>query len=758
MNATHMWHAEQANEYMEGYPLGNGIIGAMVLGEPDRERIGLNHEWLWRGNHRNRTPEERHQFLPEIRKLLLEGNMIEGGHLANKRLGAESKRIDPYQPAGDVLLISNHTDVSGYRRSLDFRTGVAESSFTSDGARFARETFVHATRKIFCLHLASDTAGRINREIQLSRIEDPECDLRVSASDNQIVMTGHFPEGVAFAVVLAVTSTGGTMTANATSVTVAGADNITIVGTIAVSINGEDPVELAHAQLAGISTDWDTLKKEHIATFANIFDRVSLDITGGDPSRPIGERLKTLAEKDENNLMALYFNYGRYLQIATSLMGELPGNLQGIWNEELSPPWDADFHHDINLQMHYWPAEVCNMPECTEALFQYLERTAKGGQEVARKLYDCGGTFIPITGDPWAIPTPEAQGWDVWVGAAPWLAQHFWWRWEWGGDTTFLRTRAYPFFKQVARFFEDYLVEDPRSGHLVTVPSQSPENHFVNGLQPVSLCVASTMDIELVTDIFTWAIRSAEILGVDEADRATWANIIKRLPPLQVGKHGQLQEWLEDYEEGEPSHRHISHLYWLFPGDGITVEHEPDWAKAAQVSLERRLAAGGGHTGWSRSWFISCMARLRNAEEAYEHLRHLITDFATVSLLDLHPPRVFQIDGNFGGTAGVAEMLMQSHRGEIRLLPALPAAWEEGMVKGLMARAGFRVDLAWKHHRATEATITSHQGGRCALRLMPGQARPTITTSSGKTVITAEISPEVIAFDTTAGTSYQLTW
>jgi alpha-L-fucosidase 2 len=761
-----MWHVEPAKEYMEGYPLGNGVIGAMALGEPERERIGLNHEWLWRGRYRERTIDPCHQHLAEIRRLLFEDKMVEAGNLANETLGGLGgmvarkrgrARVDPYQPAGDVFIIASHPDVTGYRRALDFRTGIATSTFASGGVHFTRETFVHATRSLFCLHLEADKMGAVTAEIRLSRIEDKDCALSMESRGNRIVMSGRFPEGIAFAVMLDAVATGGTLAAENGGLMVRNADSVAITGTIAVSREGEDPVNCAIAKISGGSFDWQTLRAGHVAAFSSVYDRVSLDIAGGDSSRPLGERLKNLAVTGDNGLMALYFNYGRYLQIATSLMGELPGNLQGIWNEKLLPPWDSDFHHDINIQMHYWPAEVCNMSECTEALFRYLERMVEGGREVARKLYNCGGTYISITGDPWARPTPEGNGWDVWVGAAPWLAQHFWWRWEWGGDVDFLRARAYPYFREVARFFEDYLIPDPRSGYLVTAPSQSPENTFVGGCRPVSICVASSMDIELVNDIFTWAIRSAEILGIDANDRAKWRDLKSKLPPLQKGKDGQLQEWLEDYEEGEPSHRHISHLYWLFPGDGITIENEPEWTAAARTSLERRLAAGGGHTGWSRAWVVCCMARLRNGAAAYEHLSHLIGDFATVSLLDLHPPRIFQIDGNFGGTVGVAEMLMQSQRGEIRILPALPTEWEKGDVRGLMARGGFRVDISWERNRAHRATITSERGGTCALRLMSGQARPTVM-SSGKPVVVTQAMPDVLTFGTTPGASYTLLW
>jgi alpha-L-fucosidase 2 len=326
----------------------------------------------------------------------------------------------------------------------------------------------------------------------------------------------------------------------------------------------------------------------------------------------------------------------------------------------------------------------------------------------------------------WALTNKTQGGWSEWTGVAPWLAQHFWLRYEYTGDRRFLEKRAYPYMKQVAAFYEDFLVPDPRPdskwrGRLVTVPTQSPENRFVGGIDPVSLCIGATVDFELIHDLFTHLLKASETLGLDAEQRTEWRRILEQIPPLQIGKYGQLQEWLEDYEETEPGHRHVSHLFALFPGDQITLEKTPELAKAARTSLERRLAHEGGHTGWSRSWVVCLWARLAEGDLAEEHLRHLIADFATISLLDLHPPRIFQIDGNFGGTAGIAEMLLQSHDGVIRLLPALPKAWPEGEVSGLCARRGVEVGIRWANGKAAEATLLSSRGGTYRIRPPKGQ-------------------------------------
>ncbi len=479
-----------------------------------------------------------------------------------------------------------------------------------------------------------------------------------------------------------------------------------------------------------------------------------LEIDDAGSDLPTDERLRAMREgAADPGLPLLYFNYGRYLLVASSVRGELPANLQGKWNEDLDPAWQSDYHHDINLQMNYWPAEPGNLVYTTEALFKHIERFVPHGRKVARDLYGCRGVCFPIATDCWGRATPEAWGWAAWIGAAPWLAQHLWWHYEYGLDKEFLRMRAYPFFKEVAAFYESYLIKDD-AGVLQVVPSQSPENRFKGAENaPVSLCVSSTMDVQLARDALSYAIRSAQVLGVDLEKQALWQEMMAKLPPLKIGGKGQLQEWAEDFEEVEPSHRHQSHLIGLHPGDAITPEGTPALWAAARRSLELRLQAGGGHTGWSRSWVSCLFARLGDADRAWHHLCHLITDFATDSLLDLHPPRIFQIDGNFGGTAAVIEMLLQSYHGELHFLPALPVAWPEGKVTGLRARGGLTVGIEWREGRMTAASIEAGVAETCTIIHAPVHCR---IVDSAEREIAFRREGHRIVFGMNKGERYQM--
>jgi len=715
-----LWLGAPAKRWLDAFPIGNGRIGAMVFGGAEEERLALNHENLWRGVTRERTTRSvAPEHLAAIRDKLLAGAWEEGAALAREHLSGHGGGVQPFQPAGDLTLRLPGHYAENYRRSLKLASGIAEVSYTVGTVIHTREIFASVDYNVIVLHLTADAPGAISAAVELSRIDDPDCTLIPWVEGDRFGFDGRFAEGVTFAAAGRVTITGGVYTQDErASLRLAGADEVLIVLALATDFSEPDP----HAQCARLldaaPTEYFLLREAHVAEHRALFDRVRLEIAG-DPALealPADARRQRLRDGgDDPAIIARYFQLGRYLLMASSRRCDQPANLQGLWNEELQPPWASDFHQDVNIQMNYWPAESCNLGECLLPFFAYLKRAVPSGQRAAKDLYGCRGLWLPITDDIWTRATPEAPGWDVWTGAAAWLAQHLWWRYEYGLDEEFLRNEAYPFLKLVAEFYEDHLVRDAR-GRLVTAPSQSPENRFVGGADPVSLCTAATMDLLLIREVLDHCLRAGEILGCDERRRAKWRAMLKDLPPYQIGKHGQLQEWLEDFDEIEPGHRHVSHLYGVFPGEEMTPDRLPEFFRAARASLERRLACGGGHTGWSRAWTAVLWARFREGGLAYEHLVHLVTDFATNSLLDLHPPQIFQIEGNLGGAAAVAEMLLQSHGGMLRLLPALPPQWPAGSVVGLRARGGYTVDLSWRNSALAEARIAADHAGVCRIR------------------------------------------
>jgi len=721
-----LWYKTPARDWLEGLPIGTGRLAAMVLGSYKRERIALNHEWLWKGVNRNRDTEVRNHLLPEVRRLLLEGKYTEGTRAANDAFGGSGgmserpNRVDSYQPAGDLYLEFNHGYSYDYMRELDLETAIATVSYQVRRERIVRQYVAHLVEDLIFVRVTQGETP-FDCVVWLDRTHDSDCELTFDTDERLLIMDGCIRDGVDFRVKADVWCQGGQMRIiDGRKLLLEGVREAIFAVDIGVSARGKSAVEECAERKLRVPVVWEELFQEHVQEYHRHFGSMNLELQIEEPVVPTDERIRLAHEgKPDPRLALLYFHYGRYLLCASSANASLPANLQGKWNEDLQPPWDADYHHDINLQMNYWIAEPAGMQGYVEALLQHIERFVPHARKAAMDLYGCRGVFFPIQTDAWGRSTPESYGWAVWIGAAPWLAQHMWWHYEYGQDSEFLQKRAYPFFKEVAAFYEDYLIEDD-TGILQIVPSQSPENQFVGGgNMPVSLGVSSTMDIILARETFGYAIRSSEILDVDPEKRQQWRDMAERLPELQIGRHGQLQEWNEDFEEVEPSHRHVSHLIGLFPGDMLSPDQTPDLWHAAEVSLERRLAAGGGHTGWSRAWVACLFARLGRSEEAWKHLNHLLTNFVTDSLLDLYPHRIFQIDGNLGGAAAVLEMLLQSYRGELHLLPALPAAWPNGRVSGLRARGGFTVGMKWQGGKLVSAAVKGIATGDCIIAHAP---------------------------------------
>ena len=786
-----LWYKAPAREWLEGLPIGTGRLAAMVFGTFRRERVALNHECLWKGVNRHRDNEVSRDALPEVRRLLLAGNYVDGTRAARDAFGGggggsgRPQRVDPYQPAGDLYLeFLTPGPIADYRRELDLDRARATVSYQAGGARFTREYVAHLVEDLILVRLTYE-GEPFDCVAWLDRTYDPDCELTfiteapamdtwsekagrramlghrfssasMTRSDRTaaggaagageadaaaacLTMTGDIRDGVDFRVRGDVWCRGGRRrVVDGRKLLCEGVTEALFAVDIGVSAfgrsaAGECGAQRLHYSFASDAAAWDDLFRTHVSEHRRHFGSMQLDLALPETGVPTDERIRRVREgQPDPGLALLYFHYGRYLLCASSATAALPANLQGKWNEDLQPPWESDYHHDINLQMNYWIAEPAGMQRYVEALLQHIERFVPHARKAAMDLYGCRGVWYPIQTDAWGRSTPESYGWAVWIGAAPWLAQHVWWHWEYGRDADFLRTRAYPFFKEVAAFYEDYLVEDD-AGVLQIVPSQSPENRFIgDGGPPVSICVSATMDVILARAAFDYAVRSAEILDLDPELRRRWRGMAGRLPELRIGRHGQLQEWNEDFDEVEPAHRHVSHLVGLHPGDLLDPERTPALWRAAEVSLERRLAAGGGHTGWSRAWTACLFARLGRGDDAWEHLNHLVTDFATDSLLDLHPPRIFQIDGNLGGAAAVMEMLLQSYRGELHLLPALPAAWPEGRVSGLRARGGVTVAMAWRNGELVEATLEGSIAGPCTILHAPEHWQ--VTDTAGRAV------------------------
>ncbi|GAB4456069.1 MAG: glycoside hydrolase family 95 protein [Armatimonadaceae bacterium] len=733
----------------------------MVFGGIFSERIQLNEETLWDGHPMDRTNPDALPTLPEVRRLIFAGKNKEAEALVEDHLLGIPRRIKSYQTLGDLRLTfssgdtpaegipSEGTPTGDYRREVNLDTAIATTCFTIGAVTYTREVFVSAPDDVVVVRLAADSPGQITVHARLSRGEvgnevSERRRAQFEANDthgilpeapNRLILYGQIEDrdesgtnhGRRFTAHLLAQAEGGSLTVTEAGLQITEADAVTFVLTAATDFRNTDPEGTCRTVLESAARKtYGELRDAAVADHQAYFRRVSLRLGGmEDPALSTDARLQAVRHgADDPGLAALYFQYGRYLLITSSRPGCLPANLQGIWNEYIHAPWGSDYHTNINVQMNYWHSEVANLPECHTALLDFVETLVEPGRKTAREHYDCRGSVVHHLTDIYGFTTPADGMCGLWPLGLAWLCQHLWEHYLFGGDAVRLRERSYPVMKEAARFIADFLVEGP-DGFLTTNPSHSPENRFL--APDGSACwftYGATMDLMIIRELLNNTIAASEILDTDAEFRAELDEVRRRLQPLRISpKDGRLQEWALDYEEPEPGHRHISHVYAFHPGSEITLRGTPEWAEAIRKTIQHRLRHGGGHTGWSRAWITNLFARFEDADGAYENLQALFAKSTLPNLFDDHPP--FQIDGNFGGAAAIAEMLLHSHTTEgeireIRLLPALPQPWSEGSVSGLRVRGGGTVAMAWRDHRLTELHLRATCDSRFRIHLPDG--------------------------------------
>ncbi|MFA5814199.1 MAG: glycoside hydrolase family 95 protein [Bacteroidales bacterium] len=753
-SATHLWYQKPAVKWEEGLPIGNGRLGAMVFGGTAEERLQLNESTLWGGLPYDYSNPEAGQHLAELRRLIFEGKIPEAEKLGQNMLG-RPKCQRPYQPLGDLRLrFPGHEKVEQYERSLDLDQAVVTTTYRIGGVEYKREVFISVPDQALVMRLSSSKPGQITMDVG---IDTQHAGIRTQVMGNEtLCLSGQIPPqpagenwssgwdepGLKFEARVRIAIEGGHIEVGERMLKVSNANAVTLLLCAATSFRNyldvsADPGERVEQALSeACSKTFAQLLQNHLADYQPLFRRVALDL-GMSPAAalPTDRRIAEFTREGDPALVALYYQFGRYLLLASSRQGCQPANLQGIWNQELWPSWSSKWTCNINVEMNYWAAETGNLPECHEPLFDLIDDLSVAGQKTAREWYGCRGFVVHHNTDLWRGTAPVDGFWGLWPMGGVWLVQHLWEHYAFSGDQEFLRQRAYPAMKESAQFVLDFLTEalpgTAFPGALVTNPSYSPENYYkLPDGGDGNFTYAATMDLQLIGDLFDRCITASEILGVDKEFRNQMEVARWRLPPLQIGRQGQLQEWIGDWDMEAPDrgHRHLSHLYAMMPGQSITPRETPKFAAAVRKSLELR---GDGGMGWSKAWKVGLWARLGEGDQALSMLVGLIRESTLPSMLDNGPP--FQIDGNFGGCAGIGEMLLQSRaagegtlddasgklRGRtdsdatIELLPALPGAWPTGKVTGLCARGGFEVDCTWLDGRLTGVTIRSRHGGAC---------------------------------------------
>lgn len=796
-----LWYKQPAIHWVEALPVGNGHIGGMIFGGVEEELIQLNESTLYSGGPVKRNiNQSASAFLPQIREALLKNeDYSKADTLAKKMQGLYT---ESYMPLGDLVIKQNFKGVapSAYSRSLDISQAISTTMFTVNGVRYVREIFTSFPGNIMIIRLTSSVKGALTFDVSAKS----QLHYTLSINNNkELVVSGKAPahvdpsyynlegrepiiyedtsgcNGMRYEFRAKATAKDGKITTDTSGIHVHKASEVILYVSAATSFNGFDKCPFSEGKdeklinsttiANALKKSYSTLRAEHLKDYKKYFNRVSFalrDTLPNNPNKflPSDERLKAYSKNAyDPALETLYFQFGRYLLISSSRPGGPPANLQGLWNKELRAPWSSNYTININTQMNYWPAEVTNLSEMHLPLLSWIKDLSITGANTAKEFYKAKGWVAHHNSEIWGTSNPvgdKGSGdpvWANWYMGGNWLCRHLWEHYAYTGDKKFLAEKAYPIMKEATLFTLDWLVEN-KDGHLVTAPSTTPENKFKdsNGIEQ-GVSVATTMDMSIIWDLFTNVIEASEVLGIDTDFKNTLIEKRNKLYPMRIGSKGQLLEWYKEFEETDPRHRHVSHLFGLHPGRQLSLSQTPDLFNAAKKTLEIR---GDEGTGWSKGWKINWWARLLNGDHAYKLIRQLLLYTNTnagsrqggtyPNFFDAHPP--FQIDGNFAGTAGMAEMLLQSHAGFIQLLPALPEAWKEGSVEGLKARGAFLINMQWKDQKFLKASITSLNGGRCVIKT--GVA---LMLEGGKDRPVREGNNYTLSFETVKGQVYKLT-
>ncbi|HAY3562005.1 TPA: glycoside hydrolase family 95 protein [Elizabethkingia meningoseptica] len=748
-----LWYTKPSASWNEALPIGNGRLGAMVFGGVNNETFQLNEESLWSGKKINDVNPEAKSHLAEIQNLLINGENEKAHELSKKYLLATPPNFQSYQTLGDLRISFPGQSPTEYKRSLDISTGITSVSYKSGDVQYTREAFVSAPDDVMVIRLTSSKPNQLHFKINLVR----DLDASIQSSGNTLQLNGQMVDlssadtgeggmDMKFNALAKVINKDGSVVAAQNSIMVKDASEVLILLTAATDYNlakldfdrSINPLATCQKIIKNAEVkSYEQLLKNHLAEFQPLMKKLSIDIKGDASlaNLPTSERLERVKKGAvDNGLTSLYFQFGRYLLLSSSrLPGKLPANLQGIWNKDYDAPWKSDYHTNINIQMNYWPVDVANVSSSMDAFTNFTETLSKeAGRNVASQMYGAKGWTVHhatnIFGRGGII---SGIHWGTSPLAASWLCLNIWEHYLFTQDKKFLQEQAYPVMREAAQFVQSFLIKD-KNGYLVTAPSMSPENSFIlpNG-KTETLTYAPTIDVMLIMSLYKACLEAQTILNTDKEFGVQLSNTLKKLPPVKISKkYGTIQEWIEDYDEAEPGHRHISHLLGLYPANIISVDDKLLF-EAARKTLERRLQNGGGHTGWSRAWIINFYARLLDGEKAGENVQALLQKSTLINLLDVHPP--FQIDGNFGGTAGIAEMLVQSHNGYIQLLPALPSIWQDGEVKGLRSRGGFEVNMKWDKMKLTDAVLINTLNRKNTVKVKYGNKIISVTLSPNET-------------------------